>query len=120
MQRILIVEDTLVGRRMLRLLLEQAGLGDAEISEADDGAEAWDRMRDGSFDLVLSDVYVPGLTGKDLVSRARAESLDVPIVVITADRSEELQQQLLAAGATAVLHKPCPAADFEAALAALR
>ncbi len=119
MKKILIVEDTLVGLRMLRLLLEQTGLGDADVTEATDGQKAWDLMRGGTFDLVLSDVYVPGLTGKEIVERARAENLSAPIVVITADRSEELSQQLLSAGAAAVLHKPCKAADFESALAAL-
>ena len=107
MTDILIVEDTHVGRRMLRAALDRCDLPDLDVVEVDDGASAAALLGQRSFDLVLSDLYLPSLNGRELLIRARADGLDVPFVFVTAERSSETASALLALGALAVLAKPC-------------
>jgi two-component system chemotaxis response regulator CheY len=119
MTEILIVEDTHVGRRMLRAALERCGLPDLRVVEADDGEGAAELLAERTFDLVLCDLYLPSLNGRELLGAARARGLQVPFVFVTAERSPETAAALLAAGALAVLSKPCNAAALGETLAGL-
>src|SRR5438270_586734 len=63
MPRILVVEDSLTQAEELRLILESEGLA---VQTARDGPTALELLRAGAFDLVLSDIVMPGLSGYDL------------------------------------------------------
>ena len=119
MTAILIVEDTHVGRRMLRAALDRCDLPDLQVTEVDDGAAAVRMLGEREFDLVVSDLYLPSLNGRELLIRARADGLDVPFVFVTAERSSETASALLALGALAVLAKPCDAAALRETLVSL-
>ena len=119
MTAILIVEDTHVGRRMLRAALDRCDLPDLQVTEVDDGAAAVRMLGEREFDLVVSDLYLPSMNGRDLLASVRADGVDVPFVFVTAERSSETATSLLAAGALAVLAKPCDAAALRETLAGL-
>lgn len=89
---ILIVDDTLTGRKALELLLMKDGY---RLAFADNGDDAIRRARELEPDVILLDVMMPGLNGYEVCSRMRMDPtlLDVPVLLITslADRSERLR-----------------------------
>jgi CheY-like chemotaxis protein len=62
--------------------------------------------KDQSFILILSDINMPGMSGLDLLPKAKAVRPDVPIIMITAYGDQETKRQALARGAEALLTKP--------------
>ena len=109
MPRVLVVDDSQTMRKIIVKGLRDAGFGHCEFSEAADGASALEALRKLDFDLVLSDINMPGMDGLALVRAARddaAISADLPIVMITTEGGLEKVQQAIAAGATDYLRKP--------------
>jgi CheY-like chemotaxis protein len=107
--RVLVVDDSIVVRRILCLTLRQIPeYVRAQIDEAGNGAIALARLREHRYDLVLSDVRMPYIDGVELVRRVRGELRDpkTPIFLISTLGSEEDVQRGLNAGATAYILKP--------------
>ena len=86
--RILIVDDDDFNRLALARRLKQQGYSD--LTEARDGREALERIRAGTFDLVLLDIMMPEMTGYEVLEQLRVEGrlANLPILVISA--SDEL------------------------------
>ncbi|HEV2387073.1 MAG TPA: HD domain-containing phosphohydrolase [Candidatus Acidoferrales bacterium] len=78
---ILIVDDEEPIREVLSSLLEAGGY---QCTAATGGAEALALLRAGSFDLVLSDILMPGMDGLALLHHVREEKPDLPVVMVTA------------------------------------
>jgi two-component system, chemotaxis family, chemotaxis protein CheY len=106
--RVLIVDDSVVVRRILALAVSQLPeLSRAEIQQAADGADAIERLRQAPFDLVLCDVRMPQVDGYELLRVARTElGLTVPIVLISTLGRPQDVQRAMDAGATAYVLKP--------------
>jgi len=102
-KKILVVEDD----EEMRALLEEFFLEEGfETESVNDGSEAFRKLVKGSFDLVITDIRMPGLTGLDILPGIRKLQPEVPIIVITAFGSDEIRQRALERGATAYLEKP--------------
>ena len=107
-RRILIAEDDRVLRTLLARHLRRGGF---EVIEARDGTTALTRLgdalceEDASYDLLISDVQMPGHTGLDLASELKRGSWPTPILLITAFGSEEVHAEAERLGAT-MLDKP--------------
>ncbi len=104
--RILFIEDDPMNRRVVRDMLHVAGLG---LSEADGGVAGIAKLESEPFDVLLLDLRMPNMDGFEVIQalRSREDELrDIPIIVVTADASPGLEDQVLATGADAVLHKP--------------
>jgi two-component system chemotaxis sensor kinase CheA len=101
---ILVAEDSITSRIFLKNLLESMG---HTVVSAGDGEEAWNELRRGSFDLLLTDVEMPVLDGYSLTEKVRAEPrlADLPVILVTALDSPQHRQRGLAAGADAYLVK---------------
>lgn len=79
--RILVVDDEDAIRTSLtKFLRDRKG---HQVDAAADGNEAWGRLAAAEYDLVLTDLVMPGINGLELIGRARAERPDVPIVVLS-------------------------------------
>ncbi|MGH8353162.1 MAG: hybrid sensor histidine kinase/response regulator, partial [Pseudomonas sp.] len=104
LQRLLIAEDSFTSRGLLKAILEGAGY---QVATANDGLEAWNALKQGQFDLLVSDVEMPRLDGFTLTSRIRAdrELAELPVVLVTALHSAEDRARGLEAGANAYLVK---------------
>lgn len=109
MRRILIVDDESSMRFLLRMILENAGY---EILEAHHGAAALERINEWRPDLIVTDLMMPVMNGRDLVGRLRAdpETASIPILLISANPHAEV------AAVDAIVGKPFhPEAVVEAA-----
>jgi CheY-like chemotaxis protein len=115
--KLLIVDDEPMMRRLVARAVARAGI-EAELTEAGDGAEALARLYRQRFDAVISDVRMPRLDGRALLSRLRADPAHaaLPVIMITADRTPALLRELMALGANACLAKPFTAEALRQAL----
>ena len=113
---ILIVDDYKTMLRIIRNLLRQLGFED--IDEASDGRHALRRMRDRSYDLVISDWSMQPMGGLDLLKEMRAgrELRQVPFVMIAADDGRENVTAAQDAGASGYIVKPFNAATLKTEL----
>lgn len=121
MPRVLVVDDSQTMRKIIVKGLRDAGFDDCEFTEAADGASALEALRKLDFDLVLSDINMPGMDGLALVRQARDDAsiaADLPIVMITTEGGLEKVEQALAAGATDYLRKPFSNAQLQEKIAA--
>ncbi len=100
---ILVVDDDLTTRKMLRFVLEQQG--GHQVIEADDAASAERALEQQPFDLALIDVVMPGIDGLELCKRIRSTS-NMPIVVVSARGDIQSRVRGLQLGADDYLPKP--------------
>jgi two-component system, chemotaxis family, sensor kinase CheA len=102
--KILLVEDSIIIRTQMKRLLEGAGY---EVTIAVDGVEGFNKLRDGNYDAVVSDVEMPNLNGLQLIAKIRQhpEYSELPIVIVTTLASPEDKLRGVEAGANAYLTK---------------
>jgi CheY-like chemotaxis protein len=103
MRNILIVDDTAVDRRLAAGLLEQ--LADVQTSFAEDGAQAQLLIAQTSPDLVVTDLQMPNVDGLELVRWIHMEYPGIPVVLMTAQGSEEIAVEALQSGAASYVPK---------------
>ena len=106
--RVLLADDNPTNRKVVELMLDAVG---AEVVSVENGREAVDALRVGGFDLVLMDLQMPvmdGLAAIRLIRRTEAEAgaPRLPIIVLSANSSEDDLAASEAAGADAHLGKP--------------
>jgi DNA-binding response OmpR family regulator len=100
--RILIVDDELSLRRLMRLYLVKAGFA---VEEASTGLQALAALRRGDIDLAIVDVMLPEVDGFEVVRRARRDS-SIPIILLTARGEEASRVAGLEIGADDYVVKP--------------
>jgi two-component system, chemotaxis family, sensor kinase CheA len=101
---ILVVDDSSVTRTMVKGILELAGY---RVQVAADGMQAWELLRSRPFDLLVSDVNMPEMSGFDLTEKVRSDRLlrHVPVILVTALDSLEDQARGADVGADAYITK---------------
>lgn len=102
---ILIVDDSPTMRQLLKMMLIKYILCD--ISEAADGLEAFKKIRQGQFDLVVTDINMPRMHGLALVQKVREEAgLETPMIIVTTKGAEKDRDLGMDLGANAYITKP--------------
>jgi signal transduction histidine kinase/FixJ family two-component response regulator len=104
--RILLVDDNATNRQVAKLFLSRIR---CEITEAENGAEALERLERQAFDVVLLDVHMPVMDGCETIARIRASSepwRTLPVIALTADAMEGDRERFVAMGMTDYLAKP--------------
>ena len=103
--RVLLAEDNLLNQQVALAFLSMAGL---EVTLANNGLEAVDFVKKGTFDAVLMDMQMPEMDGVQATRLIRAlpEARQLPIIAMTAAAMEEDRQECLAAGMNAHVSKP--------------
>jgi two-component system chemotaxis response regulator CheY len=112
---VLVVDDSPTIRGFARLLLRSL---DVKVVEAEDGAKALAAARLDAPTLVLADVNMPVMDGLALTRELRKDRAlkNVPVLLLTGEKSEELRQKGREAGANELLTKPLQAAELHAAV----
>ena len=105
---LLVVDDSATFRQLLCMSLTRLeGIAPGDITQACDGADALNKLQARDFDLVLTDVMMPNMTGLELVARVRSElQKQVPIVIISTKGEEAFVEQGMKNGANCYLLKP--------------
>jgi two-component system chemotaxis response regulator CheY len=111
--RILIVDDFSTMRRIVKNLLHD--LGYANTSEADDGKTAWVALQAGSFDLVVTDWNMPGMTGLDLLKNIRGDArlAALKVLMVTAEAQREQIIEAAKNGVNGYIIKPFTAVTLK-------
>ena len=103
-KRVLVVDDSITVREVERKLLENQGY---QVEIAVNGMDGWNALRTGQFDLVISDVDMPRMTGIELVSQIKNHSglKSIPVIIVSYKDREEDRIRGLEVGADYYLTK---------------
>jgi len=109
--KVLIVDDEPDVLFLLRTILQRAG---HEVTEAPNGAQALERMREGHQEILVTDLMMPVMDGRELIRHLRnnPETAKTPVILVSAFPDEH-------AGADVVLRKPFRANELIDSLAGL-
>ncbi|ADW18609.1 two component, sigma54 specific, transcriptional regulator, Fis family [Desulfobulbus propionicus DSM 2032] len=103
MASILVVDDELSMREFLKILLEKEGY---QVATAADGQAALERAEKTAFDLVITDIRMPGMSGLDLLARLKQLQADIGVIMITAFASPDDAVTAMKSGAFDYITKP--------------
>lgn len=106
MRWVLVVEDSGAVRSLIKTALE--GMGDFSTVEARTGFEAMKLLPGRPFSLIITDINMPDINGLELISFVKGHPAyqEIPLVVVSTERSEEDQRRGLALGAAGYVVKP--------------
>lgn len=116
--RVLVIDDHIINRQAIALVLAPLGISPESAASAEEGLE---RLAREPFDVVLMDVYMPDMDGREATRRLRATAgpnQTVPVIAITASATERDWEACRAAGMNGHVAKPIDPAALYAALEA--
>ncbi|HEY6459168.1 MAG TPA: EAL domain-containing protein [Polyangiaceae bacterium] len=102
---VLVVDDDVALARAMQRVLVAAG---RDVVLAHDGRAAAEAIATRAFDVVVTDVNMPGISGVELLRAVRAKDLDVPVILVTGNPSLEVAMEAISLGALQYLAKPTP------------
>src|SRR5690349_14656424 len=103
-KRVLLADDDIEMREVVRQVLEAAGL---EVEEVSSGVMLLSRLADdGDFDLVVTDVRMPWISGEHVMQMARAAGFGMPVLIMTAFADADLKDTVAAIPGATLLEKP--------------
>ena len=117
--RVLFVDDDKMNRRVVRDMLEIAGV---VMDEAPDGESGLQMVDENDYTIILMDLRMPGMDGMTAIKHIRARNdakADLPILVVTADTSVNIREHCIADGADDLLQKPVAMNALYDAMAAI-
>ncbi|RXH58631.1 response regulator [Granulicella sibirica] len=105
---VLVVDDSVMMRKVVLRTLKMAGVEFDNILEAGDGQEALGLLRENVVNLIMCDINMPVMSGLELLQKIKEEKLapGVPIVMVTTEGSEPQVRQAILAGARGYIRKP--------------
>lgn len=110
-KRVLVVDDDPVVGKSFNRVLSQKGY---VVVTAQDGREALSKLQDGDYDVVFTDIRMPGMDGLELAEQVKARKSWTPVVIVTGFGSQANEARAKAAGVSAFLHKPLTPEQIEA------
>jgi two-component system chemotaxis response regulator CheY len=103
-------------RIILQRAIRQAGYRNLNVAEAENGAQALEKMQAEQPRLILSDWNMPEMSGIDFLRQVRAAQNNVPFGFVTSEASSEMKELAMQTGATFMLTKPFTPDDIQDAL----
>lgn len=111
---VLIVEDE---KDVLDVMAEMVTLFGYRATALADGAEALEAIRQSQFDLIITDLGLPGIGGADLVTEIRAEGISTPVLLITGVEYDKVESKFGKSSSVRFLQKPFKMDVLKAAIA---
>jgi two-component system, chemotaxis family, chemotaxis protein CheY len=113
LKSILIVEDSVTTRALIRAIIEE--MGDFNTVEAGSGFEALKLLPTQEFNLVITDVNMPDINGLELINFIKSNSRysHIPLIIVSTERSDEDRKRGIALGAMAYITKPFKAHELQ-------
>ncbi len=104
-KRLLIVDDeeTLTYSLYQSFILSK---NDYEVITANSGEDALGKVNEAPFDLIITDIFMPGLSGFDVIEKVKEKTPETEIVVMTAYGSGENKEKAFSLGACQYIEKP--------------
>ena len=104
--RVLLVDDSLTARNHIGRVLQDLGIG--YVAKAESGDAAISLLQEDDFDLVITDLNMPGMDGQALTQYIRNElgNSFIPVLMVTSEQNETRLGQVQQAGISALLDKP--------------
>ena len=104
LRKVLVVDDDpVVGKSFSRVLSQDKGY---VVITAQNAAEALEKLREQEYDLVFTDIKMPGMDGVELAERVKAKRRWTPVVIVTGYGTTANEERAKAAGVSAFLRKP--------------
>ena len=105
---ILIVDDSLPMRAVVKRTIKAAGYASSELLEAANGQQALELMRNSWIDMVITDYNMPVMNGLDLIRCIKKEDLlkDIPVVVVSTEGNSSKIEEFMTSGAAGYITKP--------------
>ena len=113
-RKILVVDDEMPIRKFIRIILEEQ---DFQVFEAHDARAALSMIAVKNFDLVISDICMPGITGIDLLKEVKRQQAGVPVLLVTGIPGVDDAVECMRLGAVEYLTKPIDMERFYSAIA---
>jgi CheY-like chemotaxis protein len=112
MCNILVIEDNPVNMELTVDLLESYGY---EVTPAEDGFIALDKVKEKEFDLILLDIRLPKMDGLEVLSRLKEDEAtkDIPVIALTAHSMRGDDERFIAAGCIDYISKPIDIHSFK-------
>ncbi|SCY07406.1 DNA-binding response regulator, OmpR family, contains REC and winged-helix (wHTH) domain [Butyrivibrio hungatei] len=114
--RILIAEDEVATAKALKILLEKAMYS---VDIVHNGDDAWDYIQEGSYEVIVLDIMMPGKSGIEVLSLIRQNGIRTPVLLLTSKAEIEDRVAGLEAGADDYLPKPFATSELIARVKAL-
>lgn len=111
---ILLAEDQRELRMLIVMMLKKLGL---EVTAVENGKQLVERALAEEFDLILSDIHMPEMSGQEAIAKLQEAKLDVPTIALTANAMKHELEQYLNKGFTDHLSKPIQRDEFQRKLA---
>ncbi len=103
MKKILVVDDRESVRVILKQMLEQGGYS-AEV--ADNGEEALETLKNGHFDMLITDINMPVMNGVELLNKTKEAFPSLPVIFITAYGKDKIIIDAIKVGLSDFIEKP--------------
>jgi signal transduction histidine kinase/CheY-like chemotaxis protein len=108
--KILVVEDNKINQMITKKILNKM---DLNCDVIDNGEDAVDMVKETSYDVVLMDIHMPGISGLEATKRIRSFDKELTIFALTAVTLEDKMQEFDEAGFDDIISKPFKQDDFE-------
>ncbi len=103
LRKVLVVDDDPVVRKSFDRVLSSKGYA---VITAENGEEALRKLNEEKYDLVYTDIRMPGMSGLEVAEEVRARKPWTPVVIVTGYGTDAAETRAKAAGVTSFLHKP--------------
>jgi two-component system, chemotaxis family, chemotaxis protein CheY len=115
MKKILIADDSSVYRMVLKRMMAIIFDFDYEVSEVQNGIEAFKKLHTSKFDLLMTDIHMPKMNGNELIDKIKdTETLKhLPIIVITSEMNKKKLNLWLNKGVLGFIRKPVTPEEFQ-------
>jgi two-component system chemotaxis response regulator CheY len=116
-RKILVVEDSISTRSMIRTIIEDLG-EEFQVFEAGNGFEALKLLPAEEFDVIITDINMPDINGLELINFVKSNQRyrDISMIIVSTERTEEDRNRGISLGADAYITKPFKPEELQNAI----